>query len=169
MPWVEAGMAACRSADQQLSWLLVATDLSELLKSEVSFISSSQHRFRKAPWPRHCGRPIHDCTHLVWLLLIFHLRLFLHFPQPKDPTADKANAICKFLSDILSITSSYITKLSVVNESGVKMVSKRCFDYGFIWSHFLLCRRRMYVLVAVCRPAWMGSSTLQPELQRGVT
>ena len=37
------------------------------------------------------------------------------------------DAMCNSLSDIFSIRSSYITKPSVVSESGVKMVSKHCF------------------------------------------
>ena len=101
--------------------------------AEFKCISNSRHRFGKAPCACRCSRPIHDCTHLVRFLLIFHLSLFLLFSTTKRPRADNTSAICNFLSyHIFSIRSSYITKPSVVSESGVKMVSNSSFVYGLV-------------------------------------
>ena len=87
-----------------------------IFKSEVPFISSSHRCFVKTC---HCSRPIRDCTHVV---LIFHLCLFLSFSTTERPRAGNTSAICNYLSNIFSIRSSYMKKLSVVSESGVKMV-----------------------------------------------
>lgn len=54
--------------------------------------------------------------------LMFHLCLFLSSSTTEKTRADNTSAIWNFLSDIFLIRSSYITRPSVVIESGVKMV-----------------------------------------------
>lgn len=76
----------------------------KFLKSEVSFTSSSWHRFREVPGACRCG--IHDFTQ-VWLL-IFLLCLFLSSSITKRPRTYTAMIIYNNLSDIFLIRSIFI-------------------------------------------------------------
>ena len=95
-PPVEHDKSAAEPVMREITRIGCST---KLLKTEVSFISSSQHRLGKAPWAWRCSRPIDACAHLVRFLLIFPpppLLFFFHNQNTKGQTTAVPSATCNF-------------------------------------------------------------------------
>ena len=110
--------------------------------AEVLFFSSS----------RGSGKPLNPVAVVGLSMIASAVRLIsaissyfspaLLFSLSTTKRLDNFSAICIFLSDIFLIRSIYVTKPSVVSESGVELVRKRCselFGYSPSWSLAVDC------------------------------